>query len=186
MQVFYYRTVSGTAVNSPSRPADDLRRFRRALGCFPTGVTVVTASAGGRRVGVTANSFSSVSLDPPLVLWSLYRESHSLPAFRVATHFAVNVLAHDQQGISERFCTPADDRFAGLEVTEGPGRCPVLPGCSAVFACRWVAEHEGGDHVIIVGEVESYMTSAYEPLVFCQGGYHRTQLAPVPCKRGAS
>ena len=162
------------------QPSDDLRSFRQALGSFPTGVTVVSAAAGERRVGVTANSFSSVSLEPPLVLWSLNRTSGSLDVLREATHFAVNVLAHDQQAISQRFCTPADDKFADLDVDEGAGGCPVLPGCAAVFECRRVAEYDGGDHVILIGEVERYATSGSDPLVFCQGGYHVAHPSSVP------
>jgi flavin reductase (DIM6/NTAB) family NADH-FMN oxidoreductase RutF len=150
----------------------DRRDLRRALGQFATGVTVVTTlGEDGRRVGVTANSFASLSLDPPLVLWCLDKEAASLPAFNACTRFAVNVLSASQHHLSRQFATPAADKFAGVDVIEGPGGVPLLDGALAHFVCRNVREVEGGDHVIVIGEVERYETFGGEPLVFHSGFY---------------
>ena len=150
----------------------DRRDYRRALGQFATGVTVVTARCGdGRRIGVTVNSFSSVSLDPPLVLWSLARQSASLADFTKATHFAVNVLESRQHHLSRQFSTPVPDKFSGVECGEGPSGVPLLGGTIAHFVCRNVRQYDGGDHVIFVGEVEAYKYGEGEPLVFHSGNY---------------
>ncbi|HET7749340.1 MAG TPA: flavin reductase family protein, partial [Terriglobales bacterium] len=150
----------------------DRRDFRRALGQFATGVTVVTArTPDGRRVGVTVNSFSSVSLDPPLVLWSLSRQAPSFADFTHATHFAVNVLAGNQHHLSRQFSTPLPDKFSGVEFAEGPAGVPLLSGVNAHFVCRNVRQYDGGDHVIFLGEVEDYKYSDGEPLVFHSGRY---------------
>jgi flavin reductase (DIM6/NTAB) family NADH-FMN oxidoreductase RutF len=148
------------------------RDFRRALGEFATGVTVVTTRAeDGRRVGVTANSFTSLSLDPPLVLWCLDKQAPSVPAFSACTHFAVNVLSAGQHHLSRQFATPADDKFAGVEVVDGPRGMPLIHGVLAQFLCRNVRQVDGGDHVIVIGEVEEYETFGGEPLVFHSGFY---------------
>jgi len=150
----------------------DRRELRRALGQFATGVTVVTARADdGRRIGVTANSFTSLSLDPPLVLWCLAKGAPSLPEFLESGHFAVNVLAADQHHLSRQFSTPAPDKFAGVPVSEGPGGVPLLDGVLARFTCRHVRNHDGGDHVIFIGEVERFEEFDGEPLVFHSGFY---------------
>ena len=150
----------------------DRRDFRRALGQFATGVTVVTArTSDGRKVGVTVNSFASVSLDPPLVLWSLSRQAPSFADFTHATHFAVNVLAGNQHHLSRQFSTPLPDKFSGVEFAEGPGGVPLLSGVNAHFVCRNVRQYDGGDHVILVGEVEDYKYADGEPLVFHSGRY---------------
>ena len=150
----------------------DLRDLRRALGQFATGVTIVTTRDDtGRRVGVTANSFASLSLDPPLVLWALDRAAGSLPAFRECTHFAVNVLSAEQHNLSRVFATSGADKFAGVDVLEGPAGMPLLDGALAHFVCRSVRQIEAGDHVLFIGEVERYETFAGEPLVFHSGFY---------------
>jgi flavin reductase (DIM6/NTAB) family NADH-FMN oxidoreductase RutF len=150
----------------------DRRDYRRALGQFATGVTVVTARASdGRKVGVTVNSFSSVSLDPPLVLWSLSRQTPSFIDFSSATHFAVNVLESGQYHLSRQFSTPLPDKFAGVEFAEGTGGVPLLHGVIAQFVCRKVRQYDGGDHVILIGEVEEYKYKEGEPLVFHSGRY---------------
>ena len=155
-------------MNGAGEPAD----FRAALGSFVTGVTIVTASdSAGHDVGVTANSFNSVSLDPPMVLWSLARKSASLPVFAAASHFAVHILASDQEALSNRFARPAADKFAGLEVGRGAGGAPLLAGSAAQFQCRAAFQHDGGDHVIFVGEVERFERSARPPLAFHGGRY---------------
>ena len=150
----------------------DRRDYRRALGQFATGVTVVTArTADGRRVGVTVNSFSSVSLDPPLILWSLSRQTSSFADFANATYFAVNVLEAHQHHLSRQFSTPLPDKFAGVEFSEHSSGVPVLSGVIAQFVCRKTRQYDGGDHVIFVGEVEQYKYNDGEPLVFHSGRY---------------
>ncbi|MGA7538994.1 MAG: flavin reductase [Steroidobacteraceae bacterium] len=151
---------------------DHARRFRGALGAFATGVTIVTARDGeGRDIGLTANSFNSVSLDPPMVLWSLAKSARSLPAFLAAPYFAVHVLAADQEELSKRFATRGSEKFAGLDVERGASQVPLLRGCSARFHCRTAFRHEGGDHVIFVGAVEAFDHSDRPPLVFHEGRY---------------
>jgi flavin reductase (DIM6/NTAB) family NADH-FMN oxidoreductase RutF len=150
----------------------DSREFRRALGQFATGVAVITTRAeDGRRVGVTANSFGSLSLDPPLVLWCLDRNALSLTAFNGCSHFAVNVLAADQHHLSRQFSTAAEDKFVGVDVLDGPSGVPLLGGALAHFICRNVRQIEAGDHVIVIGEVERYEMFEGEPLVFHSGFY---------------
>lgn len=154
-----------------SRPFDP-KDFRQALGMFATGVTIVTAhAADGTPVGVTANSFNSVSLQPPLVLWSLARNARSLEAFRSAGHWNVHVLANDQEALSNRFARAGEDKFAGLALEPGLTPAPLLGGCSARFQCRTMFEYEGGDHVIFVGEVLDYDRSDRAPLLYVTGGY---------------
>ncbi|MBF6231451.1 flavin reductase family protein [Nocardia farcinica] len=155
----------------PLLPADDLRAYRRSLGCFPTGITVMTAAHAGLRVGVTANSFASVSLEPPLVLWALRTDSPSLPVFRDSGHFAVNVLSWHQEELSRRFATPAEDKFAGLDVGEGLGGAPLLGGCAARFETRIAHRITSGDHVLLVGEVVRYNNFHREPLIFLRGDH---------------
>jgi flavin reductase (DIM6/NTAB) family NADH-FMN oxidoreductase RutF/flavin-dependent dehydrogenase len=151
----------------------DRRGFRRALGQFATGVAIVSARGrDARPVGLTVNSFTSVSLDPPLVLWSLSKRSSSYADFSAATHFAVNVLAADQHHLSRRFSTPMPDKFAGVECTDGAEGCPLLTGATAHFVCRRLREFDGGDHVIFLGEVEDYQWHEGEPLIFHSGRYH--------------
>jgi 3-hydroxy-9,10-secoandrosta-1,3,5(10)-triene-9,17-dione monooxygenase reductase component len=156
--------------------ADDLRR---ALGRFVTGVTIVTCrDGGGRRVGLTANSFNALSLDPPLVLWSLRRLSPSIEAFTSATHFIVNVLAEDQVGLSRRFARPSHAKFDSGQWLDGQGGAPMLAGCVATFECRRRSHHEAGDHVLFIGEVERIGGSAAAPLVY-HGGHYRALGGPL-------
>jgi len=155
--------------------SDEARHFRNALGAFATGVTIVTTrDAQGRDIGLTANSFNSVSLEPPMVLWSLAKSAQSLPAFLAATHFAVHVLAADQEELSLRFAVRGAEKFAGLDLERGAAGVPLLRGCSARFQCRTAFQHEGGDHVIFVGAVESFDHSDRPPLVFHGGRYALT------------
>jgi 4-hydroxyphenylacetate 3-hydroxylase, reductase component len=147
--------------------------LRAALGRFATGVTIVTClDADGQRVGLTANSFNALSLAPPLVLWSLRQVSPSLPAFRAASHFAVNVLAESQVALSRRFASPAVDKFALGHWSEGEGGAPVLTGCAAVFECRSLPAQEAGDHVLFFGDVLRAAEAAVAPLLF-QAGHYR-------------
>ena len=146
--------------------------FRAALGQFATGVTVVTTrTAVGGRIGLTANSFNSASLDPPMVLWSLKNDSQNFGVFAEASHFAVNVLAADQVEVSQRFSRSVEDRFSGLECSEGIGGLPLIAGCAATFQCRNVHRYSGGDHAIFVGEVLEFEVSERTALVFHRGGY---------------
>jgi flavin reductase (DIM6/NTAB) family NADH-FMN oxidoreductase RutF len=148
------------------------REFRDALAQFATGVTVVTTCApGGGYVGLTVNSFSSVSLVPPLILWSLDRRAGSLAVFRDAARFAVNVLAHDQRALARRFASPAGNRFAGVPLRLGAHDMPLLEGCVAWFECTLHAQHEAGDHVIFIGEVVHCAHGSGMPLLFHAGRY---------------
>jgi 3-hydroxy-9,10-secoandrosta-1,3,5(10)-triene-9,17-dione monooxygenase reductase component len=150
----------------------DVREFRNALGAFTTGVTIVTTrDASGRDVGLTVNSFNSVSLEPPLVLWSLARSAASLPAFVEAEYFAVHILGARQEALSNQFARRGAEKFAGIDVTRGHGGVPLLDGCAARFECRTAYRHEGGDHEIFVGEVLSFEHFDEPPLVFQKGGY---------------
>ena len=150
----------------------DAPQFRRALGSFTTGVTIVTTQGkDGKDYGLTANSFNSVSMDPPMVLWSLGKKSSSLSAFQAAGHFAVHILAADQERISNRFAKSGTDKFAGCAVERGHGDIPLLDGCSARFECRVVHQYEGGDHIIFVGEVMNFDSFDRPPLVFHGGSY---------------
>jgi flavin reductase (DIM6/NTAB) family NADH-FMN oxidoreductase RutF/DNA-binding IclR family transcriptional regulator len=159
-------------VQMPDVRLFDSRELRRTLGTFVTGVTVVTTidDQGGFH-GLTANSFSSVSLDPPLVLWSQAVNAHSHSAFFMAERFAVNILAEDQTDLSNRFAKPSAEKFAGLDVDIGIGGVPLLRGCSAWLQCRVVSRIPGGDHTIYVGEVESIDRAERKPLVFGNGQY---------------
>ncbi len=159
------------ALHLAEQTAFDPRIFRRALGNFATGVTVVTARAGDDMVGVTANSFSSVSLDPPLILWSIDKRSGSLPVFRRATHFAINVLAMDQIELSNRFARPSEDRYAGVAWHAGQSGCILLDGASANFQCEKVEIIEGGDHWILIGRVQAFEDRGTAPLLYHQGSY---------------
>jgi flavin reductase (DIM6/NTAB) family NADH-FMN oxidoreductase RutF len=161
----------------------DRRDFRKALGQFATGVTVITSRAiDGRRVGMTANSFSSVSMEPPLVLWSLAKASPSVADLTGASHFAINVLAANQHHLSRQFSTPAPDKFSGVDCCEGTAGVPLLNGVIARFQCRNVKQYDGGDHLIFIGEVEKYERFDGEPLVFHSGFYRvatqHPELAP--------
>jgi flavin reductase (DIM6/NTAB) family NADH-FMN oxidoreductase RutF len=151
----------------------DPRALRNALGCFATGVTVITArSPDGQLIGFTANSFNSVSLDPPLVLFSLDRKAQSLRGFQMSTHFAVNILARDQRALSNQFARATDDKFAGVAFTRWDSGAPILEGAIASFECRLRDMHAGGDHVIFVGQVERMAAREDgEPLLYFRGSY---------------
>jgi 3-hydroxy-9,10-secoandrosta-1,3,5(10)-triene-9,17-dione monooxygenase reductase component len=159
---------------APERVSHDARDFRSALGCFPTGVCLVTAlGPQGKPEGLTINSFSSVSLDPPMVLWSLARSASSAPVFRDAEYFAVNVLARDDDAISIHFARSAPDKFAAFaeRFTPGTGGVPLLKGAAATFECHSRHRYYGGDHIILIGNVERYLWSEAPPLLFHRGRY---------------
>lgn len=150
----------------------DVKAFRQCLGKFATGVTVVTCTdANGALCGITANSFSSVSLEPPLVLWNIAKVSNSLEAYTEAQHFAINVLAEDQQSISAHFAKSDHTLFDNVEHTLSPHGVPLLPGTVAQFECRTYDIHDCGDHFIIIGEVIAFRVLGDEPLLFFSGAY---------------
>ncbi len=156
---------------------DFARRFRNALGMFATGITVVTMrTPEGEPIGLTVNSFNSVSLDPPLVVWSLARDLPSRALFEACEYYAINVLADDQMALSARFASRAGDKFAGLDFEDGIAGVPLLRGCCARFECRNTVRHDGGDHVVFISEVVSFDREERAPLVYHAGAYRR--LAP--------
>ena len=150
----------------------DPKDFRNVLGSFPTGVTVITTKdAEGKLYGVTANSFNSVSLDPPLVLWSIGKNSTSYDAFMAAEYWNVHILAADQESISNNFAKSGGDKYQDIDFSEGVKGAPVVAGCAAVMQCKSEYQYEGGDHIILVGRVLEYQYDDKESLVFSKGKY---------------
>lgn len=161
----------------------DARAFRRALGNFATGVTIITAQdAEGQKVGVTANSFNSVSLDPPLILWSIDKKAHSLGVFQSASHFAVNILAADQIDISNHFARPQEDKFKGFDFAEGTAGMLLLNDCSARFHCERHQIIDAGDHFILIGKVIQFDDFGKAPLLYHQGAYSTVMPHPKLAK----
>jgi len=159
----------------PAQRAFTARQFRDALAQFATGVTIIAVRRrDGRYVGFTANSFNSVSLAPPLVVWSLNRDAESLAAFQSAQRYAINVLAHDQVELARRFSRPHVDRFSGVAYRLGVADAPLIDGCIAWFECRHHAKHRAGDHVLFLGEVETCERRTGIGLVFHHGRYGST------------
>jgi flavin reductase (DIM6/NTAB) family NADH-FMN oxidoreductase RutF len=150
----------------------DPRELRNVFGSFVTGVTVVTTvDSSGAYQGVTANSFSSVSIDPPLVLWSQSKNARSFPAFRDADRFIVNILSEHQRELSQRFATSSASKFEGTPTQLRQGDVPALLGCCAWVECRKVAMYPGGDHVVYLGEVIAVERNEHRPLAFAKGKY---------------
>lgn len=149
--------------------------LRAVLGRFATGVAVVTTfDAGGAPVGITANSFSSVSLEPPLVSWCLNSDSYSLAAFKKSQCFAVSILAESQRDLALRFATPSAAKWQDIAYERATNGCPAFPGAIAILECDLVDQHEAGDHVIFLGAVRRHATfQPTEPLLFYRGQYHR-------------
>ena len=159
-------------MSTKSANNDGSQRLRQCLGRFATGVTVVTcADAKGGPCGITANSFSSVSLQPPLVLWNIAKVSNSLQAYLGAKHFAFNVLGEHQQNISDHFARTDHTRFSGIEYSLSDDGVPLLAGTIAVLECRTNEIHDCGDHYIVIGEVLRFDSKAGRPLVFADGDY---------------
>lgn len=156
---------------STTPSADSLKLFRDALGSFATGVTVITTvTPEGQRIGLTANSFTSVSLDPPLVLWSLKKNSVNLKVFTKATHFAINVLSSEQKSLCYRFASKVDgDRFDGVALEPSAFDLPLLAGSLARFECSKYRAYEAGDHVMFLGQVECFSKGQGEALIFSGG-----------------
>lgn len=168
----------GTIQMQDFTPAPDTaRQFRTALGQFATGVTLVTCRHEGGPLGIVANSFSSVSLDPPLVLWSPARSSRRFPAFQAARHFAIHVLTTTQRDACAAFSRDGT-AFDCVDWGENDEGVPLVSGCLARFDCSLHAEHDGGDHAIIVGRVLNASIGAGEPLLFSRGHYGRFTDAP--------
>lgn len=157
---------------------DKSQALRKAFGKFATGVAIATTSdRDGKPIGLTINSFSSVSLDPPLVLWSLVNKSPNLDIFRNSSHFAINILSVDQTDISNTFARPSDDRFANIDWFRGIGDLPVIRNTIATFECRRTMTIEAGDHVVFFGAVEECEQCDLEPLLFFSGKYGTAQVA---------
>lgn len=155
-----------------SLPVTDTRELRRVLGTFVTGVTVVTALDNNHKpIGLTANSFSSVSLDPPLVLWSQSRTAPSHNLFLQASRFAISILADDQYALSNQFARPSADKFAGVETVEGQGGVPLIAGAAAWIECDAEVNYPGGDHTIFLGRVRRFHHHERRPLAFGGGRY---------------
>lgn len=163
-----------SASGDTTPPPFDPREFRNALGTFPTGVCVVTTvSPDGAPIGLTCNSFSSVSLSPALVLWSLSLRSPNLSNFLQAPNFAINILAAEQRDISHRFAQPIANKFEGVRYTNGSLGCPLIEDAAAQLECRNETRYYSGDHVIFIGHVLHYAYRRCAPLVFCGGKYAR-------------
>jgi len=152
----------------------DARAFRNALGCFPTGVTLVTARTGDSHpMGVTINSFTSVSLDPPLILWCAHRRSHRFETFANAEAFTISVLDATHEEVSLRLAKPGEHRLHGIPLVDTATGAPALADALAVFECRREAMHDGGDHAVIIGRVVQFaFRYVGAPLVFFRGRYH--------------
>lgn len=154
----------------------DPREYRNAVGCFATGVTVITTlDPEGDKIGITANSFTSLSLDPPLVLFCVDARINSFEAFESCRHFNVNVLREDQVELSNTFAKSSDDKWDGVEHGYGENGCPVFGGSLAVLECDKHEMHEGGDHLILIGEVTrmNYDGNGGRPLLYYRGGYSK-------------
>lgn len=153
------------------KPGDDTKRaYRDALGRFATGITVITCDSDMGPLGITANSFSSVSLDPPLVLWSPAKSSRRYDAFVKAKNFAIHVMSADQAGICSGFANDGQ-AFAGYDWHACPKAVPLISHCLSRFECEQDAIHDAGDHSIIVGRVTRVSTQAADPLMFYSGKY---------------
>lgn len=156
----------------PLRDVADPKLLRNALASFATGVCVITTRSPVRGdMGLSVNSFNSVSLDPPLILWSLSKTASAMPAFTAAQHFAVHVLSSDQAHLSRQFAAKGVDRFAGVMLDRNEFEVPLLRDCAARFECEMKYQYEGGDHVIFVGQVLRFTTAPMPPLVFHSGRY---------------
>ncbi|WP_182575785.1 flavin reductase [Aminobacter ciceronei] len=166
-------------LQSPSKSEDLLKSLRRCLSQYSTGVSVVTACVDGVRIGITMNSFASVSLDPPLILWSIRKQSTNFQAFKSAQYFAINVMSSEQIDVSQHFSKSGEDKFSSVKVTDGKFGSPVIEGSLAVIECSTDTMFPGGDHMIVVGRVEHFETSPGEALIFSQGRYVVAQDHPA-------
>lgn len=166
-------TIGGEVGLDPSVDDDARLAFRDALGQFCTGVTTMTTiAADGEQVGITASSFNSLSLDPPLILWSIADETPSFKCFTVGDPFVVNVLAADQEPLAMKFAQSGADKFNGVKTEKGLRGIPIISGCVAHLECEVEARHPGGDHDIIVGRVHRVFNLRKAPLLFHGGAFH--------------
>lgn len=183
-------SILSPAPKEQGHPSEDLRAFRRSLGQFATGVTVMTTLHGTKQVGMSVNSFAALSLDPPLVLWSIRKESQSLCAFREAGHYAVNILGERQVELSNLFAKSDDNRFSKVRWSEGRFGAPLLDGVIGTLECKLDQLIDGGDHYVLVGRVEHYAIYPGKPLLFSQGQYGVTAELASPtspeCSSGKS
>lgn len=181
--------TSATEIQTTRNDMSDLRAFRKCLGHYGTGVAVVAAQGGGQRCGMTINSFSALSLTPPLVMWSIRNESSARPFFSTTPHFSVNVLAANQVDVSGRFAQSSGDPFEAGGWNTGENGEPLLEGAAASLSCSLVRTVPGGDHTIIIGKVLSYVHADCTPLLFVQGEYRvpaphpHNHLPPAPSPR---
>jgi flavin reductase (DIM6/NTAB) family NADH-FMN oxidoreductase RutF len=161
------------------RAGSDARTLRDAMGCFATGITIITSrDADGTPIGLTANSFTSLSLDPPLLLVCVANTAGSAPVLREAEHFAVNLLQVSQQAASNRFAGKGEDRFAATAWSPGETGMPLIDGALGAFECKRHAIHDGGDHFILVGEVlRAQFEPRRDPLLYFRGKYRRLHFA---------
>lgn len=165
-------TFEGITAVDPAADDQTRREFRRSLGQFATGVTVMTTLAGdGIRVGMTVNSFNSLSLDPPLILWSIANTTPAFKCFQLHDPFAVNILAAGQEGWARQMATSGGDKFQDVSLMDGRGGVPLLEGCVVYFECDVWARYPGGDHDIIVGHVKRVLSTGKDPLLFHNGAF---------------
>lgn len=172
------------AALEPVTPAEDpaQRRLRDALGQYATGVTIATTlDRSGNPVGMTVNSFSSVSLEPPLILWSIAETSLGFDVFRDTEHFCINVLCSDQVDLAKQFAQVSEDKFSGLRLSQGLHGIPKIEGCLAHFECSTEARYPGGDHIILLGRVARHGKFEGEPLLFHAGQFY--DLSPAGTRR---
>lgn len=165
-------------MSKPTEPlAFDTLAFRNALGAFPTGVTIITTrDEQGNPVGMTASSFNSVSLDPPLVLWSIAKTANCFDVFNATDHFAIHVLDESQQALSDLFGRPSpDDKFAQISISNGAFNSPRLVDTMACYECQLEHKYEGGDHIIMVGRVLNFEARDGKPLIFHAGQYRQLE-----------
>jgi flavin reductase (DIM6/NTAB) family NADH-FMN oxidoreductase RutF len=164
--------MSTIAENSFKTSPLETREFRDALGAFSTGITIVTAlGPRGEKVGMTVNSFSSVSLEPALILWSIDRNASCYSEFIACNHYAVHILSAEQKTLSNLFSSRDNDQFSGLVCDKGIADLPLLPDYSACFQCAAEHQYDGGDHVILVGRVLAFCDRGAAPLLYYRGGY---------------
>lgn len=174
-------------MSATSLPTIDGKELRNALGNFATGITVITArSDNGETIGITANSFNSLSIDPPLILWSLDKRSLSYPIFSVVKYFSINVLASDQMDISNHFATQQKDKFSSIDYEAGLGGAPLLKGCVARFQCSTKDIIDAGDHWLFIAQVEAFDTHTKSPLCYHKGSYSMLSPHPVTIKPGGT
>ena len=165
--------IAGAESVDPASGAEANRKFRDALGQFATGVTCMTTlGPNGENIGVTVNSFSSLSLNPPLILWSIARTASAWGSFQVGDPFAVNVIAREQHVLAKQFARTSGDKFVGVEFYRGLDRVPLLAGCVVYLECVTEARYPGGDHEIVVGRVRRLFNVGIAPLLFHRGAFH--------------